>query len=119
MSAKRSALPTLRLPDAANAIVKLGAQEVHLTNLDKVFWPELGYTKRDLLQYYADISPALLPHIKDRAMVMKRYPNGISGKWFFMKRTPSPKPEWLEICDIEHESSNVIPFPMIQDLASL
>jgi bifunctional non-homologous end joining protein LigD len=107
------------LPDAPNAIVKLGAQQVQLTNLDKVFWPELGYTKRDLLQYYADISPALLPHIKDRAMVMKRYPNGISGKWFFMKRTPSPKPDWLEICDIEHESSNVIPFPMIQDLASL
>lgn len=118
MSATRAA-SSLQLPHTANTVVKLGAQEVHLTNLGKVFWPELGYTKRDLLQYYADISSTLLPHIQDRAMVMKRYPNGIMGKWFFMKRTPSPAPEWLQICEIEHESSNVIPFPMIQDLASL
>ena len=118
MSATRVASP-LQLPSTANTVIKLGAQEVQLTNLDKVFWPELGYTKRDLLQYYADISGALLPHIQDRAMVMKRYPNGILGKWFFMKRTPSPAPEWLQICEIRHESNNVIPFPMIQDLASL
>ena len=52
-------------------------------------------------------------------MVMKRYPNGIRGKWFFMKNTPSPRPEWLETCEIEHESGNVIAFPMVQDLASL
>ena len=119
MSATRAAPSPLQVPDAANTVVKLGVQEVQLTNLDKVFWPELGYTKRDLLQYYADISGALLPHIQDRAMVMKRYPNGILGKWFFMKRTPSPAPDWLETCEIVHESNNVIPFPMIQDLASL
>jgi bifunctional non-homologous end joining protein LigD len=52
-------------------------------------------------------------------MVMKRYPNGIHGKWFFMKRTPSPRPEWLETCEIPHKSGSVIPFPMVQDLASL
>jgi bifunctional non-homologous end joining protein LigD len=92
---------------------------VTLTNLDKVFWPELGFTKRDLLQYYADVSPVLVPHLKDRAMVMKRYPNGIHGKWFFMKRTPSPRPEWLETCEIMHKGGNLIAFPMIQDLASL
>jgi bifunctional non-homologous end joining protein LigD len=49
---------------------------VKLTNLDKLFWPKLGITKRDLIQYYINIAPALLPHLKDRAMVMKRYPNG-------------------------------------------
>jgi len=72
-----------------------------------------------LLQYYADVSPVLLPHVRDRAMVMKRYPNGIRGKWFFMKNTPSPRPKWLETCEIEHDSGNVIAFPMVQDLASL
>ncbi len=119
MTATRAAAARLRLPEAENAIIKAGAAEVQLTNLHKVFWPELGYTKRDLLQYYADVAPALLPHLKDRAMVMKRYPNGITGKWFFMKRTPSPKPEWLTTCEITHESNNIIPFPIIQDLASL
>lgn len=52
-------------------------------------------------------------------MVMKRYPNGIHGKWFFMKRTPAPRPEWLETCEILHKSQNLIAFPMVQDLASL
>jgi bifunctional non-homologous end joining protein LigD len=110
----------LRLPsNANNDVVRLGDRAVQLTNLQKIFWPELGLTKRDLLQYYADVSPVLLPHLKDRAMVMKRYPNGIRGKWFFMKNTPSPRPGWLETCSIEHESGNVIAFPLVQDLASL
>src|SRR5207245_9185705 len=92
---------------------------VRLTSVDKVFWPDAGITKRDLLQYYADVADAILPHLVDRAMVMKRYPNGASGKCFFMKRAPSPRPDWIETCAIEHASGNVIDFPMIQDLASL
>ena len=92
---------------------------VHLTNLNKVFWPDSGLTKRDLLQYYADVSSSLLPHLKDRAMVMKRYPNGINGEFFFMKRTPAPRPPFLSTCAIEHASGNIIDFPMIQHVASL
>ena len=105
--------------DADAADVQLGARSVHLTHLDKPFWPALGITKGDLLQYYADVSGALLPHLRDRAMVMKRYPNGASGAFFFMKRAPSPRPPWIELCSIEHQSANVIDFPMVQDLASL
>jgi bifunctional non-homologous end joining protein LigD len=105
--------------DHNDVIVRLGKKQIKLTNLDKVFWPELGLTKRDLLQYYADVSPWLLPHLKDRAMVMKRYPNGAAGDFFFMKRAPSPRPEWIELCHIEHESGNIINFPMVQDLATL
>jgi bifunctional non-homologous end joining protein LigD len=99
--------------------VRAGRRTVRLTNLDKVFWPRAGITKRALLQYYADVAPVLLPHLRDRAMVMKRYPNGIRGKWFFMKRAPSPRPEWIETCEIMHKSRNLIAFPMVQDLASL
>jgi bifunctional non-homologous end joining protein LigD len=98
--------------------VSFGDRQVKLTNLNKLFWPELKTTKRDLLQYYADVSPLLLPHIRDRAMVMKRYPNGAAGEFFFMKRAPSPRPEWIEICRIQH-GSKMVDFPMIQDLASL
>src|SRR5207247_8727644 len=72
-----------------------------------------------LLQYYADVAGVLLPHIRDRAMVMKRYPHGASGEFFFMKRAPSPRPPWIEICSIDHGSGNVIDFPMVQDRAAL
>lgn len=96
-----------------------GGKTVRLTNLGKLFWPDLGITKLDLLQYYIDISSVLLPHLADRAMVMKRYPNGIAGDFFFMKRAPSPRPEWIETCAIEHSSGSVIDFPIVRDLASL
>ena len=99
--------------------LKLGARTVKLTNLNKLFWPELKITKRDLLQYYADVAPVLLPHLHDRAMVMKRYPNGAAGDFFFMKRAPSPRPPWIELCSIHHGSGNVIDFPIIQDVPAL
>src|SRR5437870_2722527 len=99
--------------------ITLSGRAVKLTNLKKLFWPELKITKRDLLQYYADVAPVLLPHLQDRAMVMKRYPNGAAGEFFFMKRAPSPRPSWIEICSIEHGSGNVVAFPVIQDLSAL
>jgi bifunctional non-homologous end joining protein LigD len=112
--------PAIEIPgDRNDAVLAIGDREVRLTNLRKVFWPELKLTKRHLLQYYADVAPLLLPHVRDRAMVMKRYPNGAAGEFFFMKRAPRPRPEWIETCAIEHASGNVIDFPMVQDLASL
>ena len=119
MPARQTTASTL-VPDGTdNAEVRAGGKLVRLTNLRKPFWPELGITKGDLLRYYAAVSTALLPHIKSRAMVMKRYPHGAAGEFFFMKRTPSPRPEWLQTCTIEHDSGNVIDFPLIQDLAAL
>jgi bifunctional non-homologous end joining protein LigD len=113
-------IPSIKLPKNKKGLeIDVAGRVVKLTNLDKPFWPNLGITKRDLLQYYIDIASALLPHLKDRAMVMKRYPNGAAGEFFFMKRAPTPRPPWIEICSIEHESGNVIDFPMIQDLPSL
>jgi bifunctional non-homologous end joining protein LigD len=106
-----------RTPDTV--IVRAAGREVRLTNLSKPFWPELGITKGDLLQYYADVAPVLVPHLRDRAMVMKRYPHGAHGAFFFMKRAPSPRPAWIETCAITHASGSVIEFPKVQDLASL
>ena len=63
MTGTRAAPSPVRLPEVENALLRIGGHEVQLTNLDKVFWPKLGYTKRDLLQYYADVSSALLPHL--------------------------------------------------------
>jgi bifunctional non-homologous end joining protein LigD len=102
-----------------DAVVDADGHSVSLTNLAKVFWPRLGLTKGDLLRYYVSVAPVLLPHLRDRAMVMKRYPNGATGKCFFMKRAPTPRPDWIETCAIEHGSGSIIDFPMVQDLASL
>ena len=102
-----------------NVTLAIGRKRVPVTNLNKVFFPAIGATKGDLLQYYADVADVLLPHIADRAMVMKRYPHGASGDFFFMKRTPEPHPDWLRTCRIEHDSGNVINFPVIDDLAAL
>ena len=102
-----------------NAILKVDGRDVRLTNLRKPFWPELGITKGALIQYYADVARVLLPHIRDRAMVMRRYPNGAAGASFFMKEAPSPRPPWIRICAIDHGDGKVVNFPVIDDRASL
>ena len=109
----------LTIPAAGTHVLEVDGREVRLTNLDKVFWKSEGITKGDLIQYYADVAPVLLPHIRDRAMVMKRYPHGAEGEFFFMKRAPVPRPEWIRTCAIEHESGNIIDFPVIDDIPSL
>lgn len=110
----------IELPkDKNEALVEIEGRTVKLTNLQKVFWKKLHITKGNLIQYYIDVSPYLLPHVADRAMVMKRYPNGAEGDFFYMKRAPSPRPEWIETCTIHHDSGNIIDFPIVQDLSSL
>jgi bifunctional non-homologous end joining protein LigD len=112
--------PPLVIPDDQdNVIVPVEGKDVRLSNLRKIFWPELGLTKGDLLRYYASVADVLLPHVRNRAMVMKRYPHGAAGAFFFMKRAPTPRPDWIEICSIDHGSENIIDFPMIQDRAAL
>jgi bifunctional non-homologous end joining protein LigD len=112
--------PRIQLPaDVDNATITVAGKDVRLTNLRKPFWPERGITKGALIQYYADVATVLLPHIADRAMVMKRYPNGAAGPFFFMKRAPTPRPDWIRTCTIDHGNGNIIDFPVIDDVASL
>jgi bifunctional non-homologous end joining protein LigD len=105
------------IPKAGDAFVEVAGRRVKLTNLDKPFWPDI--TKGDLIQYYVDVAEWLLPHLSDRAMVMKRYPHGAAGDFFFMKRAPSPRPDWIETIRIDHGHGNLIDFPIVQDVASL
>jgi bifunctional non-homologous end joining protein LigD len=104
--------------NVSEAQLTLDGHTVRLTNLQKPFWPELHITKGDLLRYYLEVSTFLLPHLAGRAMVMKRYPNGAAGKFFFQKRAPEPRPDWIEICPIQH-TAGVVDFPIVRDLASL
>lgn len=112
---------TRTIPSAETGAIKIraGARAIQLSNPGKIFFPERGITKRRLIEYYASIAAAVLPHLHDRAMVMKRYPNGIAGKFFFMKRTQEHRPDWIETCPILHASGSLIHFPMTQDAASL
>ena len=112
-------VPTVRVPTSGSHTLQVAGRDVRLTNLDKLFWKDEGITKGQLIQYYADVAPYLLPHIRDRAMVMKRYPHGAAGEFFFMKRAPTPRPEWIRTCRIDHGSKGIIDFPVIDDLPSI
>jgi bifunctional non-homologous end joining protein LigD len=73
----------------------VGGQSVNLTNLDKVLFPVPGYTKRDLVRYYASIAPVLLPHLRDRPLNFDRWPDGVNGHHFWQKQIPSHAPVWV------------------------
>lgn len=98
--------------------IEINGKPVQLGNLEKVFWPEKGYRKGDLLKYYLDISNWVLPYLKDRPIVMKRYPDGIAGKSFYQKRCPEYAPPWLETTAIEGKEGT-IRYCLCNDAASL
>jgi bifunctional non-homologous end joining protein LigD len=101
------------------ADVRIGRRNVKLTNLDKVFFPDHGLTKGDLIRYYLDVAPHVLHHVRSRPMQMKRYPNGVDGEFFYQKRVPVPHPDWLETVHIRFPSGRTADFPICQDAASL
>lgn len=97
--------------------VLLGGRRVTLTNLDKLLWPE-GVTKAHLIKYYTDIAPVLLPYIHNRPLVMKRYPDGITGEAFYQKESPAYAPDWLKTFPVRH-TERVINYIICNDLATL
>jgi bifunctional non-homologous end joining protein LigD len=96
-------------------------RELRLSNLDKVFWPDEGYTKGDLVAYYFNVAGLILPHLRDRPLTMKRMPDGMAGPHFYEKTAPSHTPEWIDRCSVSSEDSKdgVIGYLMVNDLATL
>ncbi|MBV8599143.1 MAG: DNA ligase D [Actinobacteria bacterium] len=90
----KSAREVRREQPAAESVRK-GKRTLELSNLDKVYFPDDGVTKGDLIEYYRAIAPVLIPHIKDRPFTMRRYPDGVDGKAFFQKDAPAHMPEWI------------------------
>ncbi|HWC61664.1 MAG TPA: non-homologous end-joining DNA ligase [Verrucomicrobiae bacterium] len=78
----------------------IGGREVPVSNLDKIFYPSVGFTKAQVIDYYIRISPVLLPHLRDRPLTLKRYPDGVDGGFFYEKRCPPYRPDWVEIAPI-------------------
>lgn len=99
-------------------ITRVEEREIKLTNIDKLMWPEDGLTKAHLVRYYYGIAPYLLPHIRNRPLVMKRYPDGIYGEAFYQKECPAYAPEWVETYAVAH-ARKVINYIVCNDAATL
>jgi bifunctional non-homologous end joining protein LigD len=100
--------------------VRIGKRDVTVTNPDKVFFPERGLTKGDLVRYYLDVADYVIPHVRRRPMQMLRYPDGVDGFSFYQKRVPNPHPDWLETVHILFPGSGrTADFPVVTDAAGL
>src|SRR6266536_2542284 len=110
-------LPARRAGDAWRVVA--GGRELRVSNLDKVYWPQDRLTKRDLLAYYWNAAPLLLPHLVDRPLTMLRMPDGIEGEAFYEKQVPGHAPDWLPTAPVPGDDGKVTDMVMAQDLASL
>ncbi|MFL6213859.1 MAG: non-homologous end-joining DNA ligase [Blastocatellia bacterium] len=106
--------PTL----AGDVKLRIGRSVVEVTSLDRIYWPEDGYTKGDLLRYYLAVGKTILPYLKDRPTILKRYPNGIGAQMFFQHNVENA-PDLLKTIELESESGRAINYAVYSDLASL
>ena len=97
--------------------IRRGTRVLKLSNLDKPFWPEEGITKGDLIAYYRDVAPVLVPHLQDRPFTMKRYPDGWNGKFFFQKDAPKHMPDWIPTRQFEASTRDKPPQRRLIDFA--
>jgi bifunctional non-homologous end joining protein LigD len=103
---------------SARVEVDVQGHRLSLSNLDKVLYPAVGFTKGQVIDYYTRIAPAVLPHLRDRPLTLKRYPNGVEGGHFYEKQAPSHRPEWVRAEPIELRSKT-IHFVVCDDLPTL
>ncbi len=100
--------------------VDVDGRKLKLTNADKILYPATGFTKADLVSYYARVAPALLPHLRDRPLTLKRYPNGVEGEYFYEKRSPPHRPDWIQTAQVPSDrGKKEIPYTLAQDLPTL
>jgi bifunctional non-homologous end joining protein LigD len=102
------------------ATLDVGGKAVPVSNLDKIYYPKAGFTKGEMLAYYIKIAPVLLPHLKDRPLTMKRYPNGVEAPFFYEKQCPKPTPPFVETCQVaRHHKPGSIQFCLANNLPTL
>jgi bifunctional non-homologous end joining protein LigD len=110
-------------PESTKVAVAVDGRELTLSNLHKVLYPEVGFTKGEVIDYYSRIAPVLLPHLADRPLTLKRYPDGVDGKSFFEKNSPSHRPDWVRVVELASPGStknrDTINYTVIDGLASL
>jgi bifunctional non-homologous end joining protein LigD len=101
------------------AAVTVEGRELELSNLDKVLYPQAGFTKGELIDWYARIGEVLLPHLRGRPLTLKRYPNGVEGKHFYEKRCPSHRPDWVSTASVASERHGEVDYCVVEDLPTL
>src|SRR6202163_3317249 len=89
----------------ADSVIEIQGKTLKLTNLDKVLYPATGFTKRQVIDYYARIAPVLLPHLQGRALTLKRYPNGVDSEYFYEKNAPKHRPDWVKTVPVWSEGN--------------
>ncbi|PYK69560.1 MAG: ATP-dependent DNA ligase [Verrucomicrobia bacterium] len=95
-------------------------KKLAVSNLDKVLYPKAGFTKGQVIDYYIRIAPVLLPHLRDRPLTMKRYPNGVDAEFFYEKNCPSHRPKWVKTAKVWSEGNNrIMQYCLAQDLPTL
>jgi bifunctional non-homologous end joining protein LigD len=99
--------------------LKIGGRTVDVSNLDKVFYPKTGFTKGQVIDYYINISPYLLPHLKGRPITLKRYPNGVEGFFFYEKQIPASHPEWVKTTNVKRKDGSEINYCVFDSLPVL
>lgn len=99
--------------------LNVGGKTLNVTNLEKILYPEAGFTKGDLINYYIRVSPALLPHLKDRPITLKRYPDGVDGPHFYEKQCPSHRPPWVKTARVAKSEGGQINYCVVNDLPTL
>lgn len=99
--------------------VTIGSRRLNLSNLDKVLYPTPGFTKSEVIDYYAKVSGALLPHLKGRPLTVVRFPDGVDGFSFFEKRSPKHRPEWVKTAKVAFDRAGEIDFTLCDNLATL
>jgi bifunctional non-homologous end joining protein LigD len=100
--------------------VKVGRKTLSVSNLEKVLYPKTGFTKADVIHYYMNIAPFLLPHMKKRALTLKRYPNGVDQMFFYEKRCPVHRPKWVTTAEVKSgRSNNHINYCVVDDEETL
>ncbi len=105
---------------AVSTRTTIGGRELSVSNLEKVLFPHSGFTKGQLIDYYVRVAPVMLPHLRERPLTMKRFPDGVEGKSFFEKHIPSHAPPWVHSVDVSaSDGQGVIPYAMVNDLPSL
>jgi bifunctional non-homologous end joining protein LigD len=103
-----------------DTVVDIEGRHLKLSNLDKVLYPEAGFTKGRVIDYYVRIAPCLLPHLQGRPLTMKRYPNGVGGMFFYEKNCPSHRPDWVKTAKVWSEGNNRwMEYCLIEDMATL
>lgn len=92
---------------------------LEVSNLEKVFYPESGFTKGEMINYYIKIASVLLPHLKNKAVTLKRYPDGVKGLFFYEKQCPKHAPEWIKTIKVKKSDGEIINYCLLNDLPSL